>query len=61
MAEEVEREIKELHKMYLARVPFSQYKHALIMLNEAETSGDGERIADALFVAEEFRVVRTKK
>lgn len=47
--------------MYLARVPFNEYKHALIMLNEAETSGDGERIADALSVAEEFRVVRNKK
>lgn len=54
MAEEVDI-IRALHKAYLARCPYEPYKKAIERLNDAQSSGDGGRIADALSVIEEFR------
>jgi len=47
--------IRALHKAYLARFPYEPYKKAIERLNDAQFSDDGERVADALSVIEEFR------
>lgn len=60
MAEEVDI-IRALHRAYLARTPYEPYKKAIDRLNEAESSGDGERIRNALSVIEEFRTSHGKR
>lgn len=60
MAEEVDI-LAWLHRVYSSRCPYKSYKEAIVRLNDAELSGDGERIDDALAVIEEFRLNRKRK
>jgi hypothetical protein len=54
MTEEVDI-IRALHRAYLAKCPYEPYRRAIERLNDAQSSGDGGRIIDALSVIEEFR------